>query len=251
MRPYRILGVDLVDQTMAEAIADVQKLVAAKGPRSLFFANAHTLNNVAEDPAYGEVLNRASRVYGDGTGVRWAARLRGLRLSANLNGTDLVPAVLRASPGVKCFIVGSAPERVESILAGARARFPGAEFVGAHHGYLDDAASHAVIAAVNASGAQIVLVGMGNPIQERWIDRHGAGMPGALLVAVGGLLEYWNGGLKRAPGLVRRLGAEWVHLMLAQPRKVPRYLVGNPLYLARVVASLRADRTADAGSPNG
>ena len=96
-------------------------------------------------------------------------------------------------------------------------------------------------------GAEIVLVGMGNPIQERWIEAHGAKVPEALFAGVGGLFEYWHGGLKRAPGFVRRLGAEWVHLMIRQPRKVPLYMLGNPLYLARIVASLRRDRAAMKG----
>lgn len=240
MRPYRVLGVDIADQTMREALDHLAALVAGEGPRSLFFVNAHTLNHAAADPDYRAVLNRASRVWGDGTGVRWAASWRGVRLQANLNGTDLVPAFLDRSEGLRCFLVGGTPESVERTLAGARRRFPAIEFVGAHHGFLDEAASRELCARIEASGARLVLVGMGNPLQERWIDRHGSRMPGALCVAVGGLFSYWNGELVRAPAAFRRLGMEWLHLMLRQPRKVPRYLLGNPLYMAR--AALRARR---------
>lgn len=242
MRAYRILGVTITDQTMEEAVADVARLVKKAGPRSLFFVNAHTLNHAGRDPAFADVLNRADRVFGDGTGVRWAARLRGLRLAANLNGTDLVPAVLDRATGVRCYLLGSSPERIEGVLAGATARFPQVDFVGAHHGYLDEAGSRKVLEEIRAARAELVLVGMGNPIQEHWIDRHRHEAPGALFVAVGGLFEYWHGNLKRAPVLARRFGMEWVHLMLRQPRKVPRYLLGNPLYLARVLAATRRDR---------
>lgn len=237
MRSYRILDVDVTDQPMHEALAHVQRLIRSKGPRSLFFVNAHTLNHACADPGYRSVLRRASRVYGDGTGVRWAARLSGLELRANLNGTDLVPALLDRTDGLRCFLIGSHPERTRRILATVRQRFPDVEFVGAHHGYLDDAQSLALTQAVRASGANIVLVGMGNPLQERWIDRYGSRMPDALCVGVGGLFEYWSGSLTRAPAWVRRQGMEWVYLMLRQPWKARRYLVGNPLYVARILAS--------------
>ena len=249
MRHYRILGVDIVDQTMSEAVADVQGLVASTGPRSLFFANAHTLNNVAEDPSYGAVLNRASRVYGDGTGVRWAARLRGLRLSANLNGTDLIPIVFETVPGLRCFLLGSKPAQVQNILASARRRFPDVQFVGAHHGYLDPKTTASVVSEINRSRANIVLVAMGNPLQERWIDENGGSIPDALLVGVGGLLEYWSGDLKRAPVWMRNRGIEWLYRVVAQPGRRTRYLLGNPLYLVRVTAALQADRAAGRTPP--
>ncbi len=242
MRLYRILGVTITDETFEAAVDHVRALVDGDGPRSLVFVNAHTLNHAAADPAFRDTLNAASLVYGDGTGVRWAARLQGLRLRANLNGTDLIPAVLTRRPGVRCYLVGSAPDRIEAVVRTARRLFPDVEFVGAHHGYLDSAASRAVADDVRRSGANLVLVGMGNPIQERWVEAHRAAAPGALFVAVGGFLEYWHGNLRRAPGFMRRAGLEWVHLMLRQPRKVPRYLLGNPLYLARVLRALPQDR---------
>lgn len=237
MRSYRVLDIDVTDQTMNGALDLVRRLVLSNGPRSLFFVNAHTLNEACCDPGYRAVLKRASRIFGDGTGVRWAARLSGTELRANLNGTDLVPAFLAETNGLRCFLIGSRPERVERILATVRQRFPRVEFVGAHHGYVDEAQSLALVEQVRASGANLVLVGMGNPLQERWIDRYGAGMPEALCVGVGGLFEYWSGALSRAPHWFRRRGLEWVYLMLRQPWKARRYLVGNPLYVTRILAS--------------
>lgn len=242
MRLYRILGVTITDEAFEAAADHVRALVDGTGPRSLVFVNAHTLNHAAADPAFRDTLNAASLVFGDGTGVRWAARLQGLRLQANLNGTDLVPAVLTRRPGVRCYLVGSAPDRIALVLEGARRLFPEVEFVGAHHGYLDEAASRTVAEDIRRSGANLVLVGMGNPIQERWVEAHREAAPDALFVAVGGFFEYWHGNLQRAPGFMRRAGLEWVHLMMRQPRKVPRYLLGNPLYLARVMRSLPKDR---------
>lgn len=245
MRTYSILGIRVTDDTFAGAIARMKTLANARGSRSLFFVNAHTLNVAATDAGYRDVLSRASIVYGDGTGVRWAALLRGLRLRANLNGTDVVPALLDRCEGRRCFIVGSTPERTARIARTFVSHFPDVRLVGITHGYLDAQKSRWVAEAVNETGADIVLVGMGNPLQEVWIDRYGSRMPNALLIGVGGLLEYWSGALDRAPPWMRRAGLEWLHIMVRQPWKLPRYLIGGPLYLLRALRHLPLDSRRD------
>lgn len=250
-RRLTVLGVTIVDQGFDAALDRLEAMIEAPAPQALYFVNAHTLNLAAQDPAYREVLNGADAVFGDGTGVRWAARARGVRLQANLNGTDLTPALLRRRPGLRVFLLGSAPDRVERVAAGFRRLFPACQLVGAHHGYLDDATSAAVIARINAAAPDLLLVGMGNPIQERWIARHRAALEPRLTLAVGGLLEYWAGGLDRAPEWMRRRGVEWLHLLRRQPWKARRYLLGNPAFIGRLLWWLPTDLKATRGGALG
>ena len=77
---------------------------------------------------------------------------------------------------------------------------------------------------------------MGNPAQERWIAAHRDRIRVPVCLAIGGLFAYWSGDLDRAPTWLRRIGFEWVHLLVRQPRKSGRYILGNPLFLARVAA---------------
>jgi N-acetylglucosaminyldiphosphoundecaprenol N-acetyl-beta-D-mannosaminyltransferase len=79
---------------------------------------------------------------------------------------------------------------------------------------------------------------MGNPLQEQWIDRFGHRIHVPVSIGVGGLFDHWGNNLKRAPVWVRRNGLEWVQLLLQQPHKWRRYLVGNPKFLFRMVAHL-------------
>ena len=83
-----VLGVKIVDETFEQALERLEPILAGRAATALFFVNAHTLNLTASDPGYRRELNEADLVYGDGTGVRWAAKARGVRLKANLNGTD-------------------------------------------------------------------------------------------------------------------------------------------------------------------
>ena len=153
-----------------------------------------------------------------------------------------MPALLQGRPGVKVFLLGNTAERIELAAASFRRLFPNAVLVGHHHGYVHDGSGPAVIEAINRSGAALLLVGMGNPIQERWIDAHKHLLKPRLTIAVGGLMEYWAGGLDRAPAWMRRAGIEWVHILRRQPHKAARYLLGNPAFVLRLLAWLPRDR---------
>ncbi len=145
-RQRSILGVRITDVTMWRAIELLQRLIDRGDgvTRCVFFANAHTLNLAAADPAYRQVLNGADYVFGDGTGVRWAARLQAVRVRDNLNGTDLVPAMFRATAGrgYRYFLLGADEATIGRAARMAADTFGGWTPAGFHHGYLADAATN-------------------------------------------------------------------------------------------------------------
>jgi N-acetylglucosaminyldiphosphoundecaprenol N-acetyl-beta-D-mannosaminyltransferase len=246
-----ILGVPITNLTMQDALGWIEARIRRdSGNRStLFFANANTLNLASRDPAYRAVLRSADHVFGDGTGVRIAARFRhGVRLLDNVNGTDLIPRLLGTSmPGAnRLFLLGGTPDAIERAAAHASRAFPAWKLVGFHHGYVG--ADPALLAKINAAAPNLLLVGMGNPKQEEWIEAHRAALDVPLCIAVGGLFAYWAGDLTRAPVWLRRIGFEWLHLMVRQPRKVSRYLLGNPAFLLRVAFARNADSVSGAAS---
>jgi N-acetylglucosaminyldiphosphoundecaprenol N-acetyl-beta-D-mannosaminyltransferase len=242
-----ILGVEIADLTQVEAMNLMEELITQPRRRShsVFIVNAHTLNLATDDAEYRRVLNSAYRVFGDGTGVRWAARYRGERLKDNLVGTDLIPRFFRDTTGrgYRYFLLGANEDTIGRAAAKARESFPGWEQAGFHHGYVHGRDAE-VIQQINASGADMLLVGMGNPLQERWIARYLDELNVPVCVGVGGLFDHWAGNIKRAPRWVRYLGYEWLQLLLQQPHKWQRYLVGNPKFLARMIRAARHERRA-------
>ena len=240
-RRLRVLGVDFCDVTMNRAIKIIEAMFhrRERGCQAVYFVNAHTLNLACADPGYRDVLNRADAVFGDGTGVRWAARLCGVRLKDNVNGTDLTPALLEhlAGRGYSYFLLGADAQAIERASVRAGELFDGWHLAGYHHGYVgDEQASGHLIERINDAAPDLLLVGMGNPLQEQWIDRHRDQLSVPVAMGVGGLLNYWAGDIRRAPAWLRRTGCEWLGLLLQQPSKARRYLIGNPLFLARVIA---------------
>jgi N-acetylglucosaminyldiphosphoundecaprenol N-acetyl-beta-D-mannosaminyltransferase len=93
-----------------------------------------------------------------------------------------------------------------------------------------------VVAAINASGASVLLVAFGAPRQDLWLaDLHDRLRP-AVRMGVGGLFDFYSGRIPRAPIWLRELGLEWVYRLLQEPGRMwRRYVVGNPLFLARVL----------------
>ncbi len=245
-----VCGVRISNLTMDEASARIRELIEDPGPRcrALYIVNAHTLNLACELPGFRDLLNAGDDVFGDGAGVRWAAGLQGIRMRDNLVGTDLLPYFIanRAGRAYRYYLVGGKDPIVGMAANHVRSTY-GAAMVGFHHGHLTAEGNVAVIDEINASGADVVLVAMGNPIQERWIHEHRDVLRAKLCVSVGGLVDHWGGVLTRAPEWVRKRGLEWAQIMLQQPHKWRRYLIGNPKFMWRARRHLAADRRAGAG----
>ncbi len=243
-RLVEILGVRIANLHTIEAVAHMQKLIWAAAPyaRAVYIVNAHTLNLACDDADYRDVLNGADTVFGDGTGVRWAARWQGKKMIDNLVGTDLMPFffVNTIERGYRYFLVGAHEEIVARAREHLMTTFKGLNVVGHQHGHYPRADHDAVLAKINAARPDVLMVGMGNPIQEQWIHDNRTRLTGVkLAVGVGGLFDHWGGALTRAPKWVRRNGFEWVQLMLQQPHKWRRYLIGNPTFLMRVAREAR------------
>ena len=241
----RLFGLSLQNLAMRDAIARLSTILSrpADGRTTAgYFVNAHAARLAIARPPFRDVLDRADLLFVDGLGVRIAALLRGRTLRDNLVGTDLVPALLDAAQG-RCFLLGGS-EAINAAAADHLARrFPRWMVVGRQHGYLDEDECARTVEAINASSADLLLVGMGNP-QEEWIDRHAPALRTKLALGVGGLFHHWAGDLTRAPAWVRRIGLEWLQLCLQKPRRTARYARDIPVFLGRAVLATPADRRA-------
>lgn len=233
-----ILGVPVALLDEAAALREVARLVDEAPPVHVAYVNAHTLNLAARDPAYRAVLRRASLVLNDGAGVGIAARLRGRPFPANLNGSDFNPRVLAlaAERGWPVFFLGARPGVAAEAGRRLRARLPGLRLAGARDGYFGEAETDRVLHGIRESGATVLMVALGNPRQERWLDRHLGDSGVRLGLGVGGFFDFAAARVPRAPAWMRRLGVEWVFRFAQEPRRMwRRYLLGNPLFVARVL----------------
>jgi exopolysaccharide biosynthesis WecB/TagA/CpsF family protein len=226
------LDLTLVDADKTTAI----EALLATGRRRAFFINAHCCNVMAEDRAYAAAVSRAEVLLPDGIGVEIAAKMTGHTLTANLNGTDLVPALMQraADMGKSVYLFGGTPGTAAAAAENLRASIPQLVIAGTRDGFMGALDPYAVIAEINASGAEIVIVAMGVPMQEMWIDSHARALDAPLCLGVGAALDFLAGNVKRAPAPVQKANMEWVWRLAMEPKRMAkRYVYGNAAFLAR------------------
>jgi len=213
------------------------------------YANVHVVNTAWRDPKLRAILNQADLVYCDGAGVALGARLLGHPLPGRMTGADWIEPLCAACAGRRTtlYFLGGRPGVAARAAATLQERHPGLRVAGAHHGYLADTdVCAAAIAAVNKARPHILLVGMGTPLQEKWIAAHRHQLEVPLVWAVGALFDFVTGVQPRGPRWMLDHGLEWLCRMWSDPRRLwRRYLVGNPLFLLRVLRQMVGHPSVD------
>lgn len=232
----------------AEALENCRRFLTGERCHTVCFLNAHCFNVAQDDPAYADVINEADLLLNDGIGVKLAARAAGIRVRDNLNGTDLIPQILRqaAAQDAPVFLLGGREGIAEDAAANLRSRLPGLRIVGTRNGYFSAAEDSEVIAAINRSRARLVVLGMGVPRQELWMARAASELEVARLVVAGGaILDFLSGAIPRAPQWMRRLNLEWLFRLGLEPGRMwRRYILGSFVLLGNIVRLRFAGRSA-------
>ena len=229
-----ILGCRIRVLDQGEAIAMVLAAIQTRTSLRVAFVNAHLATIAATQPDVARVL-AGFCLLNDGVGIDLASRLlHGTRFPANLNGTDFTPALLDAAPpGLRLYLLGASAAVIASAAAFHAQRWPRHDVVGFHDGFFSAEEEPALAAAIRATAPDMILVGMGCPRQELWLARNDVAPVG---LAIGALFDFQAGGVSRAPAWMRRARIEWVFRLALEPARLwRRYLLGNMVFMARVV----------------
>ena len=228
--------------TVEELQAEIKRL-ARSGERSLVLnVNAHCLNLCYDDPALRRFFNGADVVFCDGAGVMLAARILGGYIPARITYADWAwrLAAFAEAEGLSLFLLGARPGVAERAARRLEARHPGLDLSGVRHGYFDHAAgspeNETVLQEIKAARPDILLVGLGMPLQERWLMENRHRIEAGVALTGGAVFDYVSGELRRGPRFLTDNGFEWLARLLVEPRRLwRRYLLGNPLFLLRVL----------------
>ena len=232
-----ILGISVASIGWNEAISLLNRMLAERRFTKVSFLNAHNANVASIDAAFANALEDFL-ILPDGVGVDMAAKiLYGSPFPANLNGTDFIPGFLQAvSKPLTVGLLGATRRNAEGAAAKLAAIAPQHNYVVIHDGYFSPQEEPGVVETIRALRPDILLVAMGVPRQELWIARNLTEKHCTLPIAVGALLDFLSGAVPRAPGWMRRMRLEWLFRLIVEPGRLwRRYIVGNPLFLARVL----------------
>lgn len=220
-----------------------------RSPRQslITYVNAHVVNTAFRLPWLKRFLQSADVVYCDGAGIQWAARLNGQRLPTRLPAADWFLDLFRflAQERLSVFLLGGEPGVATAMTSLIAALVPGHTVAGCHHGYfLDDPAQEqAVIAEINRLKPDLLVVGLGTPIQEHWVQRCRAQLDVRAILPLGAVMDYFTGRQPRCPRWMGDAGLEWLFRLSAEPRRLMgRYVLGNPWFLGRICLSAGPQR---------
>ena len=212
----------------------IDDLRQGEGPRIVAFANAHALNMAAADQAFHRSLAESDILLRDGVGVSILLKVLGRRSGLNMNGTDLIPEILRGFSGKRVALLGTDEATLATASDECTRRF-GVDVVATLDGFRPEREYADV---VDRARPDLVVLGMGMPKQEKvaglLADRSA---PGTVIVCGGAILDFLGGKVARAPDVLRKVHLEWLYRLALEPRRLfVRYVIGNPLFLARSVA---------------
>ena len=192
-----------------------------------------------------DILQRSDLSIADGMPLVWASRLLGSPVRERTTGVDLVPAIVEraATDDLRIVFFGGAPTVAERAADILRRRFAAASIttidapmIGSD-GSMDPERSAELVQTIRDARPDVVCVALGNPKQERWIDRYGAAVGAPVLIGIGGSLDFITGSTRRAPTWMQRLGLEWLHRAISEPRRlIGRYARDIRVFLPGVVA---------------
>lgn len=243
MQHYHLLGTKITSATtdelhdlIARALQDGRRIHIGSG-------NIHSFNTAYVNPTMRGFLNRAEAVRCDGYGVVLGARLLGATLAGRITWADWWDPLgaFCESHDISMFFLGAKPGVAEAAQRKIQARFARLRIVGVHDGYFqkEGPESDAVVAAVNEARPDILVVGMGMPLQETWLDRHREKLDVPVVLTGGACFDYLSETIPRCPAWMSRGGLEWLYRLLLEPRRMfRRYIIGNPLFFIRLFLSL-------------
>jgi len=248
-----VLGVGVDPLNVPELHARILTTVREGGHALVLHVNVHALNLCYRDPVLRAFFNAAPVVFSDGAGVVLAARILGEHLPKRITYADWAWQLtdFAERENLSLFFLGARPGVAERAAVRLRACHPNLNIVGVRHGYFDHdpgaPENEAVLKEINASRPDVLLVGFGMPLQERWLMQNWDRIDARVALTGGAVFDYVSGETRRGPRLLVDNGFEWLARLLIEPKRLwRRYVIGNPLFLMRVLKQRLAQKGREA-----
>ena len=236
-----VLEVDATPLRVPELVEELNQFVQEGSMRTILGHNLHSVTLALSDEGFSKLYQRSDVVLLDGAPVLWlwgrTGKAEGPVMDYRLGSTDCLPALDQVQGLERIAVLGAGAEanagavrKLQSIVPGARVSgFPGEGW----NGEVEDKA----VAWLHVQQPQLVLLGLGMPLQEKVLERRLGDMPPAIYCAVGGAIEQLAGFQKLAPRWLGRMGLEWAWRLLLHPRRVAYRVLGEPWVLLWLLAS--------------
>ena len=241
IRRVNVLGVGISAVDIAMACDEITRWIEARERHYVCVTGVHGVMESQRDPELLAIHNASGLTTPDGMPMVWAGRRVGANCMSRVYGPDLMLSVLEraAARGWKSFLYGGKDGVPELLAARLMARFPTLKIAGMHSPPfrpLTPTEDEAIVSRINASGADLVWVGLSTPKQERWMAAHVGRLEAPALLGVGAAFDIHAGLVPQAPPWMQERGLEWFYRLTKEPRRLwKRYLRNNPAFVAHIL----------------
>lgn len=234
---------DLYLGSQLELINLIVKNTNNKIKTAYYAINSDCMLKYWNDIEYREIIdNKDNITYVDGMGVIYAQKILNLPVAKErIATTDLFPELMNYlnihRSDLNIFLLGGEHGTAKAVNINFLEKYPNVNIVGTHHGYFNkDTDSKSVIDLINSLEVDILFVGFGNPLQEKWVKEYFHLIESNAIITCGGLFDYYANNVKRAPLIFQKTGFEWLFRLFQEPRRLyKRYVYGNLNYVVKVL----------------
>lgn len=240
----KIHGYKITNLSMHDLLKLVQQVVQnrkeRKQPALMLSANVYGFNLANKYDWLMKMNNEAEIIRNDSAGLQMAGKILGSPLKERLTwadfGWDL--AAFCEKESISIYFLGNRPGIPEKAKQRLTEKYPDLNIVGMHHGYFNKLGEEndQIITDINNLNPDILIVGLGMPLQEKWILDNRNRLNVSIIMTGGNCFSFLSGEESRAPKWMHKNGLEWLYRLIKEPRRmVSRYIIGNPLFLSRVI----------------
>jgi len=233
-----LFDIPIHDYNLEQFLSTLDLFCKSDGQKTICPLNVDIMNKVYEDPDLKAVIQKADLIHVDGAGVLMGSFLTAQRLCQKLATNEIIYPLFDQfqHKDYRFYFLGGLDSQAQKAADVLRKKYPKCQIVGVHRGHLSPLDTQTVIQDINTLKPHILMVGFGSPIQEFWINQYKSYLDVKVLWSVGAVNSYVAKLVPTAPLWMKRCGLEWVYRLLLEPTRLwRRYIIGNPLFLFRVL----------------
>ncbi|MDX1521444.1 MAG: WecB/TagA/CpsF family glycosyltransferase [Anaerolineae bacterium] len=239
-----ILGIGIDPVTMPQAIGRISAWVETGVRTYISMCTVHTVMECQRDKAVRQAVNGAGMATPDGMPLVWLSGWKSNSAVSRVYGPDLMLELCRHSQakGFRHYFYGGAEGIPDQLAQNLKRQFPDLQIAGSFSPPfrpLTSSEDAEIIRMINATGPDIIWVGLGTPKQDLWMMTHRDRLTAPVLIGVGAAFDFHTGRVRQAPKWMQKRGLEWFYRLLQEPKRLwYRYLVYNPLFILLTMAQL-------------
>ncbi len=238
-----IQGYNVDILTFQEAVTYTMLKLSKQEGMHIITLNPEIIELANKKSEYADIIKKADLVVADGTGIKLALRLKGVK-QERIAGIDLAKELMKVSSKMHYTValVGAKENVVQSAKRKLKIDIPKVRICYTHNGYFSIPKSEEIVEELEEAEPDIVLVALGAPKQDIFIDKCRKKLPHSVFIGVGGSFDVWAGEVKRAPKLIRAIGCEWIYRTIKQPKRMKRIYKTLPTFLFKAIIDSVKDR---------